>query len=97
MFGSEVLKIFGSDLKELLVGRRKLHNEELHNLFSLPHACSFLIVYLFLSCYFFQFYGKVDGVPSPVCCSPSPPFGRKPEVLTCSRFPVSALQIHIPQ
>jgi hypothetical protein len=32
-------KIFGPEREEVTVGWRKLHNEELHNLYSSPYSC----------------------------------------------------------
>jgi hypothetical protein len=36
MFENRVLRIFGPKRDEVRGGRRKLHNEELHNLYSSP-------------------------------------------------------------
>jgi hypothetical protein len=37
VFENRVLRIFGPKRMEVTGGWRKLHNEELHNLYSLPH------------------------------------------------------------
>jgi hypothetical protein len=38
MFENRVLRIFGPKKDEVTGGWRKLHNEELHNLYSSPNA-----------------------------------------------------------
>jgi hypothetical protein len=38
VFGNRVLRIFGQKRREVRGGRRKLHNEELHNLYSSPNV-----------------------------------------------------------